>query len=123
MSAPATSPSATTSAKPWSPTWEPSPERRPADVSQAAQDATTHVAKKEMMETYLADEQEALDGFEFLTMAEAAELGHWEIVQKIGETLSDATCTRRSRRSRTASSCGPTGRSRLRSPRAATCRS
>ena len=36
-----------------------------------------------MMETYLAGEEEALDGFEFLTMAEAAELGHWEIVQKM----------------------------------------
>jgi hypothetical protein len=41
----------------------------------------------EMRETYLAEEEEALDGFEFLTMAEAAELGHWEIVQKMGSTL------------------------------------
>src|SRR4051812_16825402 len=36
---------------------------------------------KEMMQTYLAGEDEALDGFEFLTMAEAGELGHWEIVK------------------------------------------
>jgi hypothetical protein len=44
----------------------------------------------DMMKTYLGDEEEALDGFEFLSMAEAGELCHWEIVQKIagdaGET-------------------------------------
>jgi len=32
---------------------------------------------------------DALDGFEFLTMAEAAELGHWEIVKTMGDTLGD----------------------------------
>src|SRR4051794_6994348 len=40
----------------------------------------------DMMKTYLAGEEEALDGFEFLSMAEAGELAHWEIVQKIAET-------------------------------------
>src|ERR1700730_2600198 len=30
----------------------------------------------EMMKTYLHGEDDALDGFEFLTMAEAAEVGH-----------------------------------------------
>jgi hypothetical protein len=39
----------------------------------------------EMMETYLAEEQDALDGFEFLTMAEAGEVGHWAIVKKLNE--------------------------------------
>jgi hypothetical protein len=39
----------------------------------------------EMMKTYLAGEEEALDGFEFLSMAEAGELCHWEIVQTIAE--------------------------------------
>jgi hypothetical protein len=34
----------------------------------------------EMMKTYLSGEEEALDGFEFLSMAEAGELCHWEIV-------------------------------------------
>jgi hypothetical protein len=43
----------------------------------------------EMMRTYLSGEEEALDGFEFLTMAEAGELGHWEIVQTMGETIGD----------------------------------
>ncbi len=39
----------------------------------------------EMMETYLEDEEDALDGFEFLTMAEAGEVGHWAIVKKFNE--------------------------------------
>ena len=43
----------------------------------------------EMMHTYLAEEEEALDGFEFLTMAEAGELGHWEIVRKMSQTLGE----------------------------------
>ena len=47
--------------------------------------ADTKREAKEMMETYLAGEAEALDGFEFLTMAEAGELGHWEIVRKMSE--------------------------------------
>jgi hypothetical protein len=42
----------------------------------------------EMMKTYLAGEEEALDGFEFLSMAEAGELCHWEIVQTMADTLS-----------------------------------
>ena len=41
----------------------------------------------EMMKTYLADEEEALDGFEFLSMAEAGELCPWEIVAKMSETI------------------------------------
>jgi hypothetical protein len=43
----------------------------------------------EMMKTYLADEEEALDGFEFLSMAEAGELCHWEIVQTMSERVGD----------------------------------
>jgi hypothetical protein len=39
----------------------------------------------EMMQTYLKGEDEALDGFEFLTMAEAGEVGHWAIVKKLNE--------------------------------------
>jgi hypothetical protein len=41
------------------------------------------------MQTYLAEEEEALDGFEFLTMAEAGELGHWEIVKTMSDTLGE----------------------------------
>jgi hypothetical protein len=43
-----------------------------------------------MMKTYLGGEEEALDGFEFLSMAEAGELCHWEIVEKIASTVGDA---------------------------------
>jgi hypothetical protein len=42
-----------------------------------------------MMKTYLGGEEEALDGFEFLSMAEAGELCHWEIVEKIAETAGE----------------------------------
>jgi hypothetical protein len=44
----------------------------------------------EMMETYLADEDDPLDGFEFLTMAEAGEVGHWAIVAKLNERARNA---------------------------------
>jgi hypothetical protein len=39
----------------------------------------------EMMDTYLAGEDDPLDGFEFLTMAEAGEVGHWMIVRTLNE--------------------------------------
>ena len=55
--------------------------------------ADTKREAKEMMETYLAGEAEALDGFEFLTMAEAGELGHWEIVRKMSETVGERSVT------------------------------
>jgi hypothetical protein len=40
----------------------------------------TKTEAQEMMEAYLGDGGDALDGLEFLIMAEAGELGHWEIV-------------------------------------------
>src|SRR3954470_9491850 len=43
----------------------------------------------DMMKTYLGGEEEALDGFEFLSMAEAGELCHWEIVQTIAEAVNE----------------------------------
>jgi hypothetical protein len=39
----------------------------------------------EMMSTYLGDDADALDGFEFLTMAEAGEVGHWRVVGTMNE--------------------------------------
>ncbi|HEV2857248.1 MAG TPA: hypothetical protein VGW80_02460 [Solirubrobacterales bacterium] len=39
----------------------------------------------EMMDTYLGDDSDGLDGFEFMTMAEAGEVGHWAILQKLNE--------------------------------------
>jgi hypothetical protein len=38
-----------------------------------------------MMSTYLGDDADALDGFEFLTMAEAGEVGHWAVVGTMNE--------------------------------------
>jgi hypothetical protein len=42
----------------------------------------------EFMKTYLED-AEALDGLEFLSMAEAGETAHWEILGKLNETAKD----------------------------------
>ena len=39
----------------------------------------------EMMRDYLDQSADALDGFEFLTMAEAGEVGHWEILATLNE--------------------------------------
>jgi hypothetical protein len=44
----------------------------------------------EMMQTYLGGEGEALDGFEFLSMAEAGELCHWEIVARMSELANES---------------------------------
>ena len=40
----------------------------------------------EMMSTYLDEESDALDGFEFLTMAEAGEVGHWGVLQTMARS-------------------------------------
>ena len=37
----------------------------------------------DMMGTYLDRDADALDGFEFLTMAEAAEVGHWSVLKTL----------------------------------------
>lgn len=39
----------------------------------------------EMCDAYLAGEDDPLDGFEFLTMTEAGEVGHWSILAKLNE--------------------------------------
>ena len=44
---------------------------------------------REMMSTYLGDDADALDGFEFLTMAEAGEAGHWAVLGKLNEQAGD----------------------------------
>ena len=44
----------------------------------------------EMMSTYLGADSDDLDGFEFLTMAEAGEVGHWEILGKLNEKAGEA---------------------------------
>ncbi len=51
-------------------------------------DEAREVKKKasDMMSTYLDSDSDALDGFEFLTMAEAAEVGHWSVLQTMNES-------------------------------------
>lgn len=43
----------------------------------------------EMMKTYLGEDSDELDGFEFLTMAEAGEVGHWAILGKVNESAGE----------------------------------
>jgi len=43
----------------------------------------------EMMSTYLGEDADGLDGFEFLTMAEAGEVGHWAVLGKLNETAGE----------------------------------
>jgi len=43
----------------------------------------------EMMSTYLGGGSDGLDGFEFLTMAEAGEVGHWAVLEKINEAAGE----------------------------------
>jgi len=49
----------------------------------------TKAEAQEMMSTYLSDDVDALDGLEFLLMAEAGELGHVEIVGAMNEQAGD----------------------------------
>jgi hypothetical protein len=39
----------------------------------------------EMMSDYLERDSDALDGFEFLTMAEAGEVGHWAVLGELNK--------------------------------------
>lgn len=52
-------------------------------ILEKAQETKNEAA--EMMNTYLGADSDGLDGFEFLTMAEAGEVGHWEILGKLNE--------------------------------------
>ena len=47
----------------------------------------------EMLRTYIDDEADALDGFEFLTMAEAGEVGHWKVLKTMAEKAGDTAIT------------------------------
>ena len=40
---------------------------------------------EQMMRAYLVEGSDELDGFEFLTMAEAGEVGHWAVLRKLNE--------------------------------------
>jgi hypothetical protein len=45
----------------------------------------TKTEATEMMQTYLGSDADDLDGFEFLIMAEAGEVGHWAVLGKLNE--------------------------------------
>jgi hypothetical protein len=47
--------------------------------------AETKKEAKEFMDIYLDEESDELDGYEFLTMTEAGEVGHWRILGKVNE--------------------------------------
>jgi hypothetical protein len=49
----------------------------------------TKAEATEMMHTYLGEEADGLGGLEFLTMTEAGEVGHWQILAKMIEQLGD----------------------------------
>ena len=69
-------------------------ERRCAEVAENREGKKTAILEKaqetkgeasEMMETYLGEDADGLDGFEFMTMAEAGEVGHWAVLKKLNE--------------------------------------
>ena len=43
----------------------------------------------DMMQTYLGSDADDLDGFEFLIMAEAGEVGHWAVLRKLNENAGE----------------------------------
>jgi hypothetical protein len=43
----------------------------------------------EMMRTYLGGDADGLDGFEFMIMTEAGEVGHWEVLARLNETAGE----------------------------------
>jgi hypothetical protein len=73
-------------------------EQRCTDVADARNGKKTAILEKaqetkteatEMMSTYLGGDSDGLDGFEFLTMAEAGEVGHWAVLDKLNESASE----------------------------------
>ena len=53
----------------------------------------TKAEATEMMSTYLGDDADDLDGFEFLTMAEAGEVGHWHVLGELSRKAGAAEVT------------------------------
>jgi hypothetical protein len=51
----------------------------------------TKAEASEMMQAYLGSDADGLDGLEFLTMAEAGEVGHWKIVDTLNKQAGDET--------------------------------
>jgi hypothetical protein len=75
-------------------------ERRCTDLASERDGKKTTILEKaqetkggatEMMSTYLGGESDGLDGFEFLTMAEAGEVGHWAVLGKLNESAGESS--------------------------------
>lgn len=74
-------------------------ERRCTELADARNGKKTAILEKaqetkgeatEMMSTYLGGgDADGLDGFEFLTIAEAAEVGHWAVLGKLNESAGE----------------------------------
>jgi hypothetical protein len=73
-------------------------ERRCVEVADKRDGKKTAILEKaqetkneatEMMRTYLGEDSDGLDGFEFLIMAEAGEVGHWAILGKLNESAGE----------------------------------
>jgi hypothetical protein len=73
-------------------------ERRCTDAADSREGKKTAILEKaqetkneatEMMSTYLGEDSDGLDGFEFLTMAEAGEVGHWAVLGKLNESAGE----------------------------------
>jgi hypothetical protein len=69
-------------------------EKRCTDIADERNGKTTAILAKaqetkseatDMMQTYLGSDADDLDGFEFLIMAEAGEVGHWAVLGKLNE--------------------------------------
>jgi hypothetical protein len=69
-------------------------ERRGREVAEAFDGKKSAIVKEaqqvkkkgaDMLATYLDSESDSLDGLEFLTMAEAGEVGHWEILAHLNK--------------------------------------
>jgi hypothetical protein len=66
-------------------------ESRDGDASDVLEQASeTKQEGVEMMESYLDQDSDGLDGFEFLIMTEAGEAGHWAILGKLSEKAGEA---------------------------------
>jgi hypothetical protein len=57
-------------------------------ILEKAQETKSEAA--EMASTYLGDDADGLDGLEFMTMAEAGEVGHWAVLGKLNEKAGEA---------------------------------
>ena len=57
-------------------------------ILEKAQETKSEAA--EMASTYLGEDADGLDGLEFMTMAEAGEVGHWAVLGKLNEKAGEA---------------------------------